>query len=121
MAWLPPSATGQPTTWAYDPVAREYQAREPIPTPRGGVAGAVLGGRLFVFGGEGNEANQPDRVFAAVEAYDAGTNAWQGYPDMLVPRHGLGAAVLNDRIYLPGGATARGFGPTDAHTEVYLE
>jgi N-acetylneuraminic acid mutarotase len=98
-----------------------YEERAPIPTPRGGVAGAVLGGRLFVFGGEGNEANQPDRIFTNVEAYDPSTNTWQEYAEMLVPRHGLGAAALNDRIYLPGGATQRGFGPVADHTAVHLE
>lgn len=99
----------QPKTWAYDPTLRSYEEKTPIPTPRGGTAGAVLGGRLLVFGGEGS-AVEPRGVFPNVEAYDPATNTWEPLPDMMVPRHGFGAAVLDGRIYLPGGATSQGFG-----------
>jgi N-acetylneuraminic acid mutarotase len=111
----------QPSTWAYDPAAREYEPLAPIRTPRGGAAGAVHGGRLLVFGGEGNPDLQSSGVFQTVEAYDPSTNSWDPLPDMLVPRHGFGAAVVGDRVYLPGGATSQGFGPVAVHTEVYFE
>ena len=42
----------------------------------------------------------------------------QSMPAMPIPRHGIGAAVLGDRIYVPGGATVQGFGVTPAH-QVY--
>ena len=31
------------------------------------------------------------------------------------PRHGIGAAVVGDRIFVPGGATVQGFGASGAH------
>jgi N-acetylneuraminic acid mutarotase len=108
----------QPKTYAYDPASRQYTEKAPIPTPRGGTAGAVLHGKLFVFGGEGNSAD-PSGVFPKVEAYDPATDSWEAYPDMLVPRHGFGAAVVGDRIYLPGGATQQAFGAVNDHSAFY--
>jgi N-acetylneuraminic acid mutarotase len=105
----------QPNTWAFDPAQSAYTARAPIPTPRGGVAGAVLDGKLLVFGGEGN-GGDASGVFDDVEAYDAASDSWSPLPPMLEPRHGLGAAELDGRVYLPGGASAQGFGAVGEHT-----
>jgi N-acetylneuraminic acid mutarotase len=107
-------------SWVYDPDAQSYQERAAIPTPRGGAAGAVLGGRIFVFGGEGN-ADDPDGVFHEVEAYDPVSNTWESLPDMLIARHGYAAATVGDRIYLPGGATNQGFGATNNHTVFFFQ
>jgi hypothetical protein len=35
---------------------------------------------------------------------------------MLVPRHGIGAAVVGDLVIIPGGSTVQGFGVSDANT-----
>lgn len=105
----------QPNTWIYDPATETYAPGAPLLTARGGVAGAVVGERLFLFGGEGN-ASDPSGVFPHVEAYDPVTDTWEAFPDMLSPRHGLGAAADAGRIYLPGGASQQGFGAEDTHT-----
>ncbi|HMJ15529.1 MAG TPA: kelch repeat-containing protein, partial [Polyangiaceae bacterium] len=110
----------RPKTWQFDPVARSYTEKAAIPTPRGGTAGAVLGGRLVVFGGEGNGASASG-VFPHIEAYSPESNAWQSLPDMLVPRHGFGAATLAQRIYLPGGATQQAFGAVNDSTAFWFE
>lgn len=102
-------------SFVYDPATDTYAERAPIPTPRGGTAGTLLHGRIFVFGGEGNPASESG-VFSEVEAYDPATDTWHTYPSMTIPRHGFGAATLGERIYLPGGGTAQGFGSVDAHT-----
>jgi hypothetical protein len=102
---------------AKDPVARTYTERAPIPTPRGGVAGAALDGKLHVIGGEGNDGDASG-VFDEVEAYDPASDSWQALPPMLEPRHGLAAAELEGRIYLPGGASAQGFGAVGDHTVI---
>jgi hypothetical protein len=34
---------------------------------------------------------------------------------MPTPRHGIGAAVVGDRIHVPGGATSPGLARSDAH------
>lgn len=105
----------QPNTWIFDPASGRYTPGAPLLTARGGVAGAVLGGLLYLFGGEGNAAD-PSGVFPQVDAYDPATDSWSALPDMLFPRHGLGAAASNDRIYLPGGASQQGFGAEATHT-----
>jgi hypothetical protein len=47
-----------------------------------------------------------------VEAYDPAQNAFMRLGPMATPRHGINAAVLGSRVYLPGGATVEGFGVT---------
>lgn len=108
----------RPSTLEFDPVAKTYTPKTPIPTPRGGAAGAVLGGRLFLFGGEG--ADNQAGVFPNIEAYDGATDTWEELPPMLVPRHGYGGGTLGDRIYLPGGATRQGGAASDVATVFYF-
>ncbi len=107
-------------SWSYDPQAQEFDERAPIPTPRGGTAGAVVGGKIYVFGGEGN-GDDPNGIFHDVEAYEPSTDSWQLLPQMLTGRHGFAAAAVDNRIYLPGGATSQGFGAGDAHTVFFFE
>jgi N-acetylneuraminic acid mutarotase len=108
-----------PNPIAYDPSTMTYTEGEPMPTPRGGVAAAVLAGRIFVFGGEGNQASDTG-VFPQVEAYDPATGRWESLPDMEVPRHGFGAATVGDRIYLPGGATRMAAGGVSDITTAFF-
>ena len=61
----------EPTSLVFDPASPGYAQRKPILTPRGGLAAAVIGTRLYTFGGEGNAA-APEGVFAEVQAYDPG-------------------------------------------------
>jgi hypothetical protein len=49
-------------------------------------------------------------VFEENEAYDPVTNTWRSLQPMMTPRHGINAAVIGNRIYLPGGATRAGLG-----------
>ena len=95
----------RPKTLEFDPDAETYVETTPIPTPRGGAAGAVLGGRLFLFGGEGAAQNMG--VFTEIEAYDGASDTWESFPPMLLPRHGFGAAVL----YLGGARLPEKAGP----------
>ena len=63
-----------------------------------------------MFGGEGNDAS-PIGLFNEVEAFDPAANSWTRFEAMPLPRHSLITATVGDRIYLPGGSTARGGGP----------
>lgn len=110
----------RPKTWQFDPVEETYTEMKPIPTPRGGCAGAVYGNRLFVFGGEGN-ADSAQGVFGNVEAYDPASDSWEEFPPLMVPRHGFQAAVLDGRVYLPGGANRQGGGAFNASSVLYFE
>jgi N-acetylneuraminic acid mutarotase len=99
---------------AFDPVTGEWETLAPMPTARAGLAGAVFGGRLYTFGGEGNRQD-PQGIFPQTEAYDPLNDEWQALPDMPVPRHGMGAAAVGNRIFVPGGATRQGFLASDAN------
>ena len=110
----------EPKSWAYDPAKDEWSAKADLDPARGGLAGAVLGGRLIVFGGEGNK-DATSGVFPDIDAYDPTTDTWQNLGSMLVPRHGYGAAVVGDRIYLMGGAVKQGGTPGKNSSVFYFE
>jgi hypothetical protein len=70
----------------------------------------VLDGAIYVMGGEGLEG-----TFDANEAYDAASGVWLVMPPLPTARHGMGAAVTGDRIYVPSGGPRRGLSVTDAN------
>jgi len=86
-----------------------WSRRADIPTARGGVAAAELAGRLLVMGGEGNVAASAG-IFHETESYDPSADAWRTEAQMQTARHGIGAAVVGSRVFVPGGATQEGFG-----------
>jgi N-acetylneuraminic acid mutarotase len=90
----------------YDPAVDSWSFRRPLPTPRSGVCSAFVSGRIVIFGGEA-----PGIVFAANEGYDPLTDEWETLAPMPVPRHGLHGAttgVIDDVVYVPGGAPITG-------------
>lgn len=109
----------QAESYIYDPATQKYQEVAPILTPRGGAAGALLGGKIYVFGGEGN-VDDPNGIFHETEVYDPATDTWASLPDMSVPRHGFGAAVIDNKIHLPAGSKSQGIDVVDTHTVFYL-
>lgn len=110
----------QTESFVFDPETQSYEEVAPILTPRGGAAGGELHGRIYVFGGEGN-INDENGIFHEAEEYDPSSDSWSPLPDMVVPRHGLGAAVIGDRMYLPGGSTRQGIQAQTTHTVFYFE
>ena len=99
---------------AFDPATNAWTTKAALPTARSGIAGVAVSGCFYVFGGEGNPAH-PQGVFAQVEVYQPRTNTWQSLTPMPTPRHGIGAAALGRRIYIPGGGPVQGFGVTNVH------
>ena len=97
----------------YDPATDGWSTGVPLPTGRGGLAAAVLGDRIFVFGGEA-----PFRIFSAHEMFEIAGNRWIGKEPMRTPRHGTGAAAIGGRIYVAGGGTEPGLARTSV-TEAY--
>lgn len=101
----------------YDPLTNSWRSRAPMPTGRSGIAGEVVQGRFYVFGGEGNTRSGTG-TFAENESYDPVTDTWRSEVPMPTPRHGIGAAVIENKIYIPSGAPVQGFGLTSI-SEVY--
>jgi N-acetylneuraminic acid mutarotase len=96
----------------FDPVTSSWSSRAPVPTSRAGFALAIHGGRAYLFGGEGNAADA-NGVFSEVEAYYFATDSWSRLPPMRTPRHGMGAAAIDDEILVPGGGTKAALAATD--------
>jgi hypothetical protein len=44
---------------------------------------------------------------------------WEAYAPMLTPRHGMGAVVLGDSIYVAGGGPQMGGGVKSAINEAF--
>ncbi|KAK1993975.1 kelch domain-containing protein [Colletotrichum falcatum] len=89
-----------------------------MPTARGGVVGGNVGGRVYIFGGEGNTAEGSGGVFDNVEVYDVELDMWQELGPMRLPRHGGAAATVGGKIYLPGGGIREGGSPVNV-TDVF--
>ena len=110
----------EPKTWAFDPQTMAWTEKASLDPARGGLAGAVLQNRLIVFGGEGND-DATSGVFPQIDAYDLATDSWELVGEMDVPRHGYGAALIGERIYLLGGATRQGGGAAADSSAFYFE
>ncbi len=100
-AWTPPKTD----TW---------RRRAPLPTTRSGIAAAVVGGLIFVFGGESRSG-----TFRENEAYDPVKNAWAPYAPMPTARHGLAAVAAGDRIFVIAGGPVPGGSESDKN-EMFL-
>jgi len=105
---------------AYDPATRTWSSKAAMPRARGGTSAGVIGGLIVVVGGEGNNvAVNSMRVFPETDVFDPVANSWRTVASMRTPRHGMGAAVVGNVLYVPGGATAQGGGTAVAILEAF--
>jgi len=96
----------------WDPAAARWVALPPLPRPTSGAAAAVLAGRMLVLGGE--EA----RIIDLFAVYDG--QRWSRPVPMRVPRHGLGAALVGDRVLACAGGTSPGLKAVSSCTSITL-
>ena len=66
-------------------------------------AAASLNGKIFVFGGESKLGTHNQ-----TESYDPATNSWSSWASMPTARHGLGAVVVGQSIYVISGGPKPG-------------
>lgn len=78
-----------------------WYARASVRTARARAAVAAANGRVYVIGGEVDR--QPS---AEVLAYDPKTDAWQDFARKPTAVMNAGAAVIGNKIYVPGGTTS---------------
>jgi N-acetylneuraminic acid mutarotase len=101
----------------YDPAADAWGgARARMPSARSAMASGVYGGRIYVSGGEGQNA-QMMYTFRALEAYDPAANRWAVLPSMPVSRHGLAGAVVGNRLHMVSGDVQSAGSGVQVHTE----
>ncbi len=105
------------TVEAYDPATNKWKTLAPMPSKRSEAAAAAVDGKLYVFGGEG-----PNGPFETVDVYDPKTDAWKTIPLVMpTPRHGLAAAVWQNRAYLIGGGSRKGYSVSDKNEILFIE
>ena len=95
----------------YDPAANTWTTKPSMRTGRSGIAVGGVGASLFAMGGEGNP-NVSTGIFPQVEAYNADLEEWTSLEPMAAPRHGIGAGIIGNQLFVPGGSPIEGFGTT---------
>ncbi len=103
----------------YDPGADAWgPLRARMPTPRSAMAWGEHGGRIYIAGGEFQDARMM-AAYRAVEAFEPATNRWYTLPNMPVGRHGLAGAVVGDRLHLVSGDVQSAGSGVQVHTDVH--
>ena len=88
---------------AYDPATDTWSVPlAKMPTARSGLCGGVHDGRVYVAGGEWQNAVE-QTAYRAFEAYDPATNSWSVMPPMVLARHGVAGGVIANRFYAISG------------------
>ncbi|MEV0811051.1 S8 family serine peptidase [Micromonospora sp. NPDC050200] len=91
--------------YVYDPEVQAWSALPSLRAARTAPQTAAYGGKLYVFGGWGEDGNPA----AKTEIYDPATGAWSTGADNPKPYGGAAVTVLGSKIYIVGGcATACG-------------
>ena len=91
---------------AFDPDAKVWSSKAPIPVVRGSTAGVYWLDRLVIMGGQSGDDGT--EAYRNVDAYDPMIDSWTALPPMPSGRHGFGAGVWNNDIYVFGGAPKQG-------------
>ena len=108
-AWHPVA-----TVYIYDPEKDAWTERSPMPTPRGALAVAESGGKLYAIGGYDGERNR-----AEVEVYDPAGNAWTAAAPLPTPRDHLAAATVSGTIFAIGGRMNQSYARNLPTVEAY--
>jgi N-acetylneuraminic acid mutarotase len=100
---------GLDTVEAYDPARDRWRAMPALATARSGHAAVAVGGRrggrIVVFGGEELDGGT---TIEQAEVFDPGAGKWAPLPDMVTPRHGVGGAARENRVYAVEGGPRPG-------------
>lgn len=112
--FLGPFRQREPTAnvWVYDPATRKWDARAPLPSPRGALVVGAVGDLIYAAGGEQRRkfgAAVPDGAAPAYEpiadaaVYDPKSDKWQVLPPMRVARDHAMGGVVGGKLVVVGG------------------
>jgi hypothetical protein len=96
----------------YDTCSNQWQEMAPMPTPRGNIAAAAIGSKIYVAGGYANELR-----LDTLEIYDVPSDSWSSGASLPEPISGAATAAWNGKLYLFGGT--RPGGVVSSTTYVY--
>jgi N-acetylneuraminic acid mutarotase len=100
------------TVFEYEPARNAWRGRAQMPTPRGALAVAAVGGRLYALGGS------TDRVTNAHEVYEVASDRWTPANSMPTARDHLAAVGFEGRVWALGGRESF-LGTQYANVEIY--
>jgi N-acetylneuraminic acid mutarotase len=105
--------------WAYDAKTQTWSALPPMPTPRGALAAAAAGDKIYVVGGakipsgmslpDGLSPGGPVEMLGTLEMFDTATNRWTSLQPMSLPRNHHGVAAVGGKLYVMGGRVGSSF------------
>lgn len=100
-----PATTPRPTAVvsAQQPAASRWSDVSSLPAGRNGMAGAVFEGAIYVMGGETGQG-----VTGSVLRYRASPGGWETLADKPTAVTDVQAAVVGERIFVPGGKNSAG-------------
>lgn len=88
----------------YDPATDTWTVRASMPAPRDTLATAVLDGKIYALGGGEVKGTEQWETFRTVNIYDPTMDTWTEGPPMHRPNDGFSAVVIDNMIYVVGGA-----------------
>ena len=103
----------EPTSLVFDPASPGYAQRKADPPPRAAASRRLSSAASSTSSAARGTPNATEGVFPNVDAYEPATDSWSALPNLALPRHGLGAALIDGLVYLPGGASREGGGAVD--------
>lgn len=86
----------------FDPATASWSSLTPAPASFSAAAGAALGNRMYVVGGNG-AAGDKDANGRQVYVYDVGSRHWSRVASLPATRTNLAAVALGGKIYAVGG------------------
>lgn len=97
------------TIEVYDPETDEWTTQVPPQSgeffPRWGLSACTLNGKIYAIGGS-NAVTRPVTSLKTVQEYDPIANTWKNKSNMPTARFFASIALVNERIYMIGGAPA---------------
>ncbi len=102
------------SVFRYDPAEDTWEELASMPTVRGALGVATIGGKLYAVGGIGGQGNSD-----AVEVYDPSAHTWTRKTPLPTPRDHLAVAAAGDRLYAIGGRVNGSYSNNLAVVEVY--
>lgn len=100
---LSPSFGVLPSVEIYHVGTDTWTRGTPMPTPRAGLAAAVVGDRIYALGGRNGSAPRSGTPLNLNEVYDIAHDTWTVAAPMPVAVMDVDAVAHGGRIYVPGG------------------
>src|ERR1700730_15348370 len=105
---LGPNWTPKALVYEYDPATNNWTRKKPMQLPSHHVAFAALNDKIYAFGGFTLPYNGPPawRPLDNAWEYDPAADSWKALAPMPTKRGAAGAAIVNGKIYVVGGANS---------------